>query len=311
MPMTLVMLWLAAALAAPAAAGVLPELPDAGPLAALVERPKAECNAAESFQAAEDAYRRSGELDKPRAERLPLAPNHPAARLVLEGLECRRCEFPYSADLAIPPLEQPIPSASLYWATAQGLRRNARALRDQGRHGEADREIRRLLWLGLLLREDPGMSFVQQLTALNILAEAAADIGDRAIASGEPAKAADCARFLAQHNAYRRDMRGLLAIVAVQPLLEDPARAAEQIRLAAPLASATTNAAVRLEVLIYLGLAAALPTEPAARQAARGALVQAEQDRDPRIRKLARWGLQLRPDEARRIVSNAANWPVP
>ena len=295
--------------AVPAGAGVLPELPDVTALAALVDRPSGDCNAADRFLEAEEVYRR-GELHKPAEERTPLSADHPAMTLVLEGLECRRCEFPYSADLTLPPTDHPIPMSAVYWAASARLAEQGHVLREKGQEVRARQEYGRVLQLGLLLLEDPGMTFIQQLIALRVLSQAAEGLGDLAIAGGDEDTAASCARFLAQTNAYRDDMRALVGgVLAYPPLLADPGSRAAQVREVAPLFDATTNGAVQLELLVYLGFARALLEPSEARDAARATLEGARSSPDPRIRKLAGWGLDLDADEARRILGEATSWP--
>ncbi|MCG6925787.1 MAG: hypothetical protein LJF30_10805 [Acidobacteria bacterium] len=296
-------------LAAPAAAGVLPELPDVAPLAALIDRPSGDCNAAERFLEAEETYRRD-ELRKPTEQRTPLPPDHPAMKLVLAGLECRRCEFPYSVDLTLPPTEHPIPMSAVYWAASAGLVERAGMLQREGRTAESRKELGRVVHLGLLLIEDPGMTFIQQLIALRVLSQGAEGLGDLAITDGDEDVAATCARFLARTHAYRDDMRALVGgELAYPPLLADPGSQGAQVRKVAPLFDATANKAVQLEVLVYLGFARALVDEPAARDAAGATLERARRSPDRRIRKLGDWGLGLEEGEARRILGEAVGWP--
>jgi hypothetical protein len=309
MPRILPLPVVAMALVSPARAGVLPELPDVAPLAALVERSSGDCNAADKFLEAEEIYR-VGELRKPAQERMPLPADHPAMKLVLEGSECRRCEFPYSADLTIPPTDHPIPMSALYFASAAGLAERGRTAREEGREDRSRLEYGRAMQLGLLLFEDPGMTFIQQLIALGVLSQAAEGLGDLAIAGGDEDVAATCARFLARTHRYRDEMKALVGgVLAYKPLLADPGSRAAQVREVAPLVDATTNKAIQLEVLIYLGFARALVDDPSARDAARTALERARRSPDARIRKLANWGLGLDTDEARRILGDAMSWP--
>lgn len=295
--------------AGPAGAGFLPELPDVTALAALVDRPSADCNAADRFLEAEEVYRQ-GELQKSAEERRPLPLDHPAMKLVLGGLECRRCEFPHSVDLTLPPTDHPIPMSALYWAVSASLAERGQALRAEGQAARSRQEYGRAMHLGLLLLEDPGMTFIQQLIALRVLSQAAEGLGDLAIAGGDEDTAANCARFLAQTHTYRDDMRALVGgVLAYSPLLADPDSRAARVREVAPLFDATANKAVQLEILVYLGFARALMDDPAARDSATATLERARRNSDSRIRKLADWGLGLDRDEARRILGDAVDWP--
>jgi hypothetical protein len=294
----------------PARAAVLPELPDVAPLAALVERPSGDCNAADSFLEAEEVYRR-GELQKPPEERRPLPAEHPAMKLVSEGLRCRRCEFPYSSDITIPPTDHPIPMSALYWAASAGLVARSDELRQEGHDDQSRQELARAMQLGLLLFEEPGMTFIQQLIALRILSQAAEGFGDRAIARGDEDVAAACARFLARTQAYRDDMRTLVGeVLAYPPLLADPQGQAVHVRQVAPLFTMTANKAIQLEVLIYLGFARALGDDPAVQDAVGATFDHARHSPDLRIRKLADWGRHLEADEVRRILRETVSWPA-
>lgn len=296
--------------AAPAAPGVLPQLPDVAPIAALIERPAGDCNAAERFLRAEEIYRER-ELRKPSEERKPLPADHPAMQLVLEGLECRRCEFPYSADLAIPPTEQTIPMSALYWAASAGLVERGRELYEAGHTRPAREEMGHALQLGLLLFEEPGITFIQQLVALRVLADAAEGLGDLAIASGDEDDAAACARFLARSHAYRDDLGVLMReVLAYPPLQNDPESHAPAVQRIAPLFDATANKAIQLEILLYLSFARAVLAPSAARDAAEATLQRARRSPDRRIGQLAKWGLGLDAGEARRILGDVSGWPA-
>jgi hypothetical protein len=309
--MTAILLPIVAVLSgATAGATVLPQLPDVAPLAALIDRPSLDCNAADRFLEAEEIYRQ-GELQKPVEERTPLPLDHPAMTLVLDGLECRRCEFPYSADIAIPPTEQRIPMAALYSAASAGLVEHSRELREKGDVDRARQELGRALQLGLLLFEEPGITFIQHLIALRVLADAAEGLGDLAIARGDEEVAATCARFLARTNAYSDDLgvwwREFMAYPALQ---EDPAGHASVVRKLAPFFDATSNLALQLEILVYLGLAQAVLDPSPAREAAVATLERARRSPDRRIGKVAEWALGLEAEEAVRTLGHLAG-PAP
>jgi hypothetical protein len=233
-------------------------------------------------------------------------------KLVLEGLQCRRCEFPYSADLAIPPTEQTIPMGALYWAASAGLVEGGQRRRAEGAPGAAREEFGRALELGLLLFEEPGITFIQQLVALRVLADAAEGLGDLAIAQGNEDDAATCARFLAQSHAYRDDMGTLMReVLAYAPLQDDPEGHAPLVHQVAPLFDATANRALQLEILLYLSFARAVLDPSAARDAAEATLERARRSPDRRIGRLAEWGLDLEASEARRILGDVSGWPAP
>ena len=296
---------------APATGAVaLPEWPDTEPIRALAAPAARDCNAAEAFLAAEEVYRRT-ELPKPADQRAPLRAQDAALKLVLQGLECRRCEFAYSADLALPPTDQPIPMAALYWAASLSLVGQGRALQAQGRPAEAERAHAQAARLGVALLDDVGMTYVQQLIGLRILTDAAEGLGDLALAQGAPERAAACARFAAQSRAYREALgRFLREELSYEALLTDAAAEGDRVRRVASLFASTDNRALQVEILLYVGLARPLLEEPRARAEVEAALLRAAQHPDRRLRKLAAWCRALRPAEARSLIRLLLRWPL-
>ncbi len=272
------------------AAGLPPSPPDAAAIAALVERPTADCNAADFYMQAQEAYR--PELKKPREQRLQLAGDHPALGLILKGWGCRRCEFPYSKDLTLPPWEQTIPMSHLYWSAARTLVARGEPLRQQGRLGEARAASAQAVSLGLHLLQDPGLTFIQRIVALKTLSIGVESLGDLAIAGGQKETAAACERFLAASREY---VDGLLRFVReevpARPLLESPKTQADHLRLVSGYYAGTNDTPVRVEILMYLAFAQSLVDDAGARDAAQATLRRAARDPDPRLAKLAQWGL--------------------
>jgi hypothetical protein len=295
------------------AAPAVPERPDVRAIAALIERPNADCNAATFFLQAERVYRETeaAELKKPHALRLPLPPEHPAAKLVLKGTECRRAEFPYSRDFAIPPTNQEIPMRALYWTTAIGLSEEAQRLRAAGKLDEARRTFARVTQLGLLLYEDPGITYIQDMISLNVLALGVAGLGDLALARGDKGAAEGCEAFLAASRAYLEQVGVFLRdVLPLTRLVPDPE--AGRIRDAATLLGVARNPTLKIELIQYLGIARPLCTRAETRTAIEQALKRsAKEDEDARIRKVAAWALATKAEEAREIIQGYLKHPSP
>jgi hypothetical protein len=285
------------------------------PIAALIARPTVDCNAATFFLQAETVYRETAaaELKKPHEQRLPLPPEHPAAKLVLEGAECGRAEFPYSRDFAIPPTNQEIPMRALYWATATGLGEEAQRLRAAGKTAEAREAFARVTRLGLLLYEDPGITYIQDVISLNVLSKGVEGLGDLALARHDERSAQACEAFLAASRAYLEQVGAFLREVVPAAALADGAdREAGHIRGAAVLLAVARNPVVKIELLQYLGLARPLCADPETRSAIEQALGRsAKQEGDARIRKVAAWALATTPAEARGIIQGYVKHPSP
>jgi hypothetical protein len=298
-----------AVLVLPAGAAVLPELPETAPIVALAAPDARDCNAATAFLAAQAAYRT--ELTKPAAERKPLTLQDEAMKLILQGIECRRCEFPYSGDLAIPPGNQEIPPSSLFWAASRSLVEEGARLRQQKHEAEAAYAYAQTARLGVLILEDPGMTYIQQLIGLRILTEAAEGLGDLAVAQGDPERAATCARFIASSRAYREGLgRFLREELRSQALLEDADAQAAHVREVAALFASTENRAIQVEILMYLGLARPLLKDEGARAAVEATLAQAARHPDRRLGKLAAWCRTVTAESARSAIHASASWPL-
>jgi hypothetical protein len=291
----------------------VPERPDVRAIAALIARPTADCNAATFFLQAERVYRETeaAELKKPHAERLPLPPEHPAARLVLKGTECRRAEFPYSRDFAIPPTNQDIPMRALYWTTATGLSEEAQRLRAVGKTDEARQAFARVTQLGLLLYEEPGITYIQDLISLNVLALGVSGLGDLALARGDKGAAESCEAFLSASRGYLEQVGVFLRdVLPLARLVPDPE--AGRIRDAAALLGIARNATLKIELIQYLGIARPLCSRAETRTVIEQALKRsAQEDEDARIRKVAAWALATKAAEAHEIIQGYVKHPSP
>jgi hypothetical protein len=280
--------------------------PDVAPLAALVSRPTGDCNAADFFLKAEEILR--PELGRTE---IALSRDHPAALAALQGLACRRCEFPYSRRLTLPPTEQPIPMGRLYLGLAAMLSGEGAQLLAAGKPTEAQRTFGQAVQLGLLLQEEPGITIVQEIMALSVLARGAEGLGDLAVARGDDATAATCARFLAGRQSYVDGATRFVRDLGYSELIRQPSAQAEKVKSIASAYATMKAPALRAEMLLYLCLSWRLVDEPSAASAARGILESARRDEDPRIRALAEWGLALTQDAAREQVRIMASSPWP
>jgi hypothetical protein len=286
----------------------LPEPPDVRELVALASRLTRPCNAASFFEQAERAFLASGRADAslpPRA----LTDDDPVLALVLQGMSCRSCEFPYSRTMALPPTEQRIPASSLYRAVAQTFVEKGRSLQQQGKLADAEGEFRRAVVLGALLFGDPGITVIQDAISLSILQRGAEGLGDLALARGDARRAESCARFIAGARAYLEGCSRFVKGLPYRGLRDAPAAERETVARVAALDAPGLRASLRVEILMFLALARAVVAEPPS--GASQALARARRDRDPRIRAIAEWGLRLDAREARRQLTLLASSPWP
>jgi hypothetical protein len=306
--MTCLGILLAGLAASGAAVPSLPTPPDVGGLVALAPRPTGPCNAATYFERAEQAFVASGRADA----KLPLralAPDDPVLALVLQGMGCRTCEFPYSRTMAIPPTEQRIPASSLYRSAAEAFVEKGRSLQQQGRRDEAEGEFRKAVVLGRLLFEDPGITVIQDAISLSVLERGAEGLGDLALARGDARRAETCARFLAGARAYLEGSSRLVKGFPIRGLRDAPSAQREAVAAIAALDAPGLRGSLRVEVLMFVALARPVVADPP--PVVSQALERARRDRDPRIRALAEWGLRLDVREAQRLIAQLAGSPWP
>ncbi len=289
------------------AAGVghsLPAPPDTRAVLALAARPTGACNAATFFEQAETAY-----FKGQRAAQAPLPAGDPVLGLVLQGMSCGSCSFPYSQSLAVPPTEQRIPASRPYRAAAETFVRSGRELMRAGRQAEAEAEFRKAIVLGRLLYEDPGITVIQDAVSLSILSRGAEGLGDLALARGDRATAEGCARFIAETRAYLEGSSRFVKGLPYQGLLDRPADQSEIVAAVAALDRPGLRLSLRVEVLMFVALAR--PLLGAVPAAADEALERARHDDDPRMKALGEWGSGLGAGEARRVIRMAAVSPWP
>lgn len=291
----------------PAAAPV-PELPAVGEIVALAPRPPGPCNAATFFQSAEQAFVARNRADAALALRA-LAPDDPVLALVLQGMSCRSCEFPYSRTMAIPPTEQRIPASSLYRSAAETFVEEGRRLEKQGRLGEAEAEFRKAIVLGRLLLEDPGITLIQDAISLSVLQRGAEGLGDVALARGDARRAETCSRFIVGARAYLEGSSRLVKGFPIRGLRDAPSAQREAVAAIAALDAPEVRGSLRVEILMFVALA--LPVVADLPPAVRGVLERARADRDPRIRAIAEWGRSLDAREAQRQITLLAGSPWP
>jgi len=285
----------------PAIAQLPPDPPEAAAVASLVTLPTGDCNGADFYQKAEDAWRRD-EMPRPAEETLRLPEGHAAFASMVRAAECQRFELPYSATIAIPPTDQPIPASRLYWGAARTMVDRAQALGNAGKRDEARQELGRVVVLGLQLYQDPGLTYIQQVVALRTIAMGVQGLGDLAIASGQEETAARCARVLARSRAY---LDGLTRFLGQElPLRQLPAGPGlqAQVKKLSGYYDATTNKPVRSEMLLFLATVHAVAADEPVRQAASDILTRATRDADERLGQIARWGLALDKATAERIL---------
>jgi tetratricopeptide (TPR) repeat protein len=303
-----VLLGLAFALAPRAEAASLPGLPDWTALARRAPSPPSHCNAGVQLDAAERLF-----FAMPADERQPLKEGVRPFDMAVAALECDHCILPYSEELAIPPTEQRIPSSKFYWTVSAALAERGASEAAQGKLLEAEKDYQHVLRLGLLVFDDPGISFIQQFIGLHILADAAQGLGDLDLARGNAQGAAECAEFVRETRRYREDAaRFLRETLSWDRLTKDPVASEKALPSVAPLLALPQNRPLRAEVAMYLGLAGALLPSKDARAEAQAALERASREApDSRMRKLSDWALGLTkdPKAARSLLETAQQLP--
>lgn len=286
----------------------LPAPPDAGALIALVPRPAGPCNAASFFERAEQAFVASGRADTklpPRA----LSPDDPVLALVLQGMGCRSCEFPYSRTMAVPPTEQRIPASSLYRSVVEAFVEEGRRLQKRGQLNEAEDEFRKVVMLGTLLYEDPGVTLIQDAISLSALQRGAEGLGDIALARGDKQRAEICVRFMSAARAYLEGSSLFVKRLPYGGLRDAPSAQREAVAAVAALDAPRLRTSLRVEVLMLVALAR--PVIPDPPPSLWQALERGRLDPDPRIRAIAEWGQRLDAGEARGQISLLADSPWP
>lgn len=275
--------------AASACAGTIPVPPDVSTLYSMIERPANNCNAAEMFLNAEKMVRKSDdEIVEGR-----LKQNSDAYRLVMKGLECRRCEFPFSLDMKLPPYEQMIPMMKLYRSAAKTFSQNGEKALEKKKFEEAEMWFSNALNLGLLLWEEPGITIIQDMISLSCLTEGAEGMGDLFIAKGDEDNAAACARFLAQKNAYL-DALPRFVNQKLRNKDEWPRKASEEFKQIALLYPTVRYLPLKLEILLAVAELNAFTLDRETSELCRRVIDEGKKDPDARIRKTAEWAEELK-----------------
>jgi hypothetical protein len=296
--------FLAVALLTIDAGAGLPAVPDVGPVIALAPRPSGECNAATFFAKAEKAF-----FAKSRETDAPLSADDPAMIEIRKGMACRSAVFPYSKTLALPPTDQRIPASRPYRAAAETFLRSGRQLLQAGQLNAAEAEFRKLIVLGTLLYEEPGITVIQDTISLSLLSRGAEGLGDAALARGDAATARVCARFVTAARAYLEGASGFVKTLSYRGLLDRPVEQQGTVSAIAALDTPTLRPALRLEILMFIALAR--PLLGATSASVDRTLERASRDRDPRIKALGEWALGLSAQDARRIIGTLATSPWP
>lgn len=266
----------------------LPKTPDSSGIVAMIKRPEEPCNAADFFRRAEDAYR--PELEKKREDRSIIAKDHPALDLVLKGIKCKTCEFPYSKEMTIPPTEQLIPMAALYWAVAGRLAQDGRALFEEKKFDQSRELFSNAVILGLLLYEENGITFLQDMISLRVISEGAKGLGDLAIAEDNKDAARVYATFVEQSQLYIEGIsRFIREQLTYEALLRDPNSQSAHIRKLVDLYKTVDNPRIRLEFLLFTGLAKPLITDPDAIREIDSLVTETLSDPDIRFQRMGNW----------------------
>jgi len=299
-PVLIFAAWLPAAVAV-----TIPEPPPVTEIAALVERPEGQGNAADYYLQAEKMYRES-ELAKPEADRMILDETSEIYALMEQGLAIRRCEFPYSLEMKLPPYEQMIPMMALYRAAAVTWRRKGDRALEMKSYDDARSWYSRAVNLGLQLYEEPGITIIQDMIAFTCMQEGAEGLGDLFIATGDPDRAAACARFLAQRTRYMDELPRFVNSILRKPGRGKP-ELTDSFKAVARLYPSFIYAPIKVEIILSTGeILAFNRNDPETLKYCKMILESALKDPDRRIRAIAEWAEKLDAGDLMRMMENGS-----
>ena len=275
-------------LPATAAESLVPVPPDLHAIYNLVTRPTGDCNAADYFRQAEAQLRDHSRDEKNGC----LKEKSRSYELVEQGLNCRRCEFPFSLDMKLPPYEQMIPMMKLYRAAARTYAQNGREAMEKKDYAAAAQWFSKAVNLGLLLWEEPGITIIQDMITMVVLSEGVEGFGDMFIAQGNGDQAAVCAKFLAEKTAYMEALPKF-----VNRILRDqgawPPRATDSYKEVARLYPTVTYLPIKVEILLTTAEINAFNEDADTKKLCHSVIEAGKADPDARIRKIAGWAEEL------------------
>ncbi|MBN2056072.1 hypothetical protein JW905_14175 [bacterium] len=282
----------------PVAAADIPKPPDVTGLSGFVSRLTGDGNAADHFLAAEKVFLK--DHDRKEIER-PVDEDDEAFRLVEKGLGCGRCEFPYSATMAIPPYEQMIPMMSLYRSVVKRFRLLGDAALAKKDFATAEHWYGHCLVLGLMLWNEPGITIIQDMISMSCLSEGAEGLGDLAISRGDPDRAALCARFLAEKTAYL-DALPLFVRDTLRGGMNYPAKVSDSFRQVADVYETIDYNPLKLEILLAASEIVSFHKDKETLGVCARILGPASRDPDPRIRAVAEWTAGLSKEDMKSLL---------
>jgi hypothetical protein len=271
----------------------IPHPPDLTAVIAMIERPDGSGNAADYYLEAEKKYRESTMHAK---DRELVSETSEAYKLVLKGMACASCEFPYSRDMTIPPYQQMIPMMALYRSVARTFRKNGDDAFEKKSRDLARNWYAKAVNLGLHLWEEPGVTIIQDMIALAVIAEGVEGLGDVFIANGDADGAARCARFLAGKTRY---------LECLPRFVKDTLRGGDGKRFqvssgyreVARRYGSITYTPLKIEILLTTAEIMAFPQPSADREICERILNSALKDPDQRVRVIAEWAVTLDKDK--------------
>ncbi|MBN1550541.1 hypothetical protein JW979_03680 [bacterium] len=282
-----------------AADELIPQPPDLSEIYQLVNQPAGDCNAADSYQKAEEMLRNDENLVKDGY----LDENSEPYKLVLQGIECGRCVFPYSLDMKLPPYEQMIPMMKLYRSAAKTFARKGQEALEKKDYATAEKWFAKAVILGLQFWEEPGITIIQDLITMSILTEGVEGFGDLFIAKGDGPKAVACARYLAEKTAYNDALRDF-----VKNKLRNgdawPPQATETFKEIARLYPTLKYLPIKVEILLRTAEINAFDETQEAKEICRKVIEEGKRDADARIRKMAEWAESLPKDSAVELIKS-------
>jgi hypothetical protein len=269
----------------------IPSPPPLDELASLIILPDGECNAADFYLEAENAYRGT-ELIKSPEHRMTLPEHSGILKLMEKGLLCRQCEFPYSREITLPPYNQMIPMMALYRAAAHTWRlQGDEALKNKA-YSRAAACYHKPLVLGFQLFNEPGITIIQDMISFTCMQEGAEGLGDLYIAIGDAEKAAICARFLANRVRYIDALPEFVSSI-LRGQNHPLSGLTENYKAVSLLYPAVDYQPIKVEILLVTAeLLAFNRKNDDLVTCCRMVIDHAVNDPDERIRKMAQWALE-------------------
>jgi hypothetical protein len=265
----------------------IPEPPDLSEIYALITRPAGNCDGTQYYLKAEKLLF-SGEMKGPYLDE-----KGKPYQLMLEFLKCGKFVLPYSLEMKLPPVWQRNPSSLLLRGAAKTFRKKGDEALDAKHFDAAYDWYSKAVNIGLHVREEPGITIIQDTISMMCIGEGVEGLGDLYIAKGDVKKAAACARFLSNKTAYLDQTQNFLSRIlgfnesSGRGFLEP--KATPEYREIVRQYPRIKHLPIKMEVLYATAVIHVFSDERETRAICMKVIKAAKRDSDPRFRKVAAW----------------------